>query len=504
MTMLLSALIALAACSRPPVQAPVSPGAQPAGHPNVLVVLADDLGYGDLGAYGGMIATPSLDRLAREGMRFTSFYANGSICTPTRVALLTGRYPQRFGLHGGLTVDSSWGLPADAVTLPQLVHAAGYETMHVGKWHVGHAEEAFRPLARGFDGFFGFLHAHHLPKTYHDPRLRRGEGLEEIRPGHLTDLLTDEAEAFLLRRANVGKPFFLNFWTFNPHKPLEPPPRWSERYDDTALGRYAAQVSTLDENVGRLLAVLDETGLARDTLVVFASDNGGARDVHGGKNGPFRGGKNQLLEGGIRVPLIVRWPGRVAAGAVSDALAASFDLLPTIADLAGVDLTGVPIDGRNLTTTLLGGVDGFGGPLFWQDVHAGESRFAVRRGPWKLRSEKGSTTLHDIRNDPGETTDLAAGRPEIVAEMTAAFRHWHHETARSRPAIGRSSSSGSTDGGAPASVPGHDRRECRPIPSRSESPQGSLEAPRSASAAAACRASAPRSSRAACRTAWPC
>ncbi len=422
---LLATLLALAACSAPAEPPAGLAGEPPERRPNILLIVADDLGYGDLGVYGSRtIATPHLDRLAREGMRFTSFYANGPTCAPTRVALLTGRYPQRFGLYGRLRVDSTWGLPPDAPTLPQLLSSAGYETVHVGKWHVGHAEETFRPLARGFDRFFGFLHAHHLPKTYRDPRLSRGDGPGEVRPGHLTDLLAEETETFLRRRGGAGAPFFLNLWTFSPHKPLEPPPRWAARHDDTVAGRYAAQVAALDENVGRLLAVLDDTGLAADTVVVFLSDNGGARDTHGGRNGPFRGAKNQLSEGGIRVPMIVRWPGRVAAGVVSDGLVASFDLLPTIAELAGADLTGVPIDGRSLAALLGGGADDFDGPLFWDDVHAGERRFAVRRGHFKLRSEKGRTTLYDVEADPGETADLAVAHPEIVAELTAAHRVW--------------------------------------------------------------------------------
>lgn len=428
---LLPATLTSPACSDPPA-------APPSGSPNILFILADDLGYGDLGAYGnGKIATPHLDRLALEGTRFTRFYANGPICTPTRVALLTGRYPQRFGLYGGLKLDSPWGLPPDTTTLPELLRQAGYETVHVGKWHVGHAEEGFRPLASGLDDFFGFLHAHHLPKTYHDPRLRRGEEPDRVRAGHLTDLLAEEAESFLRRSAGSGKPFFLNLWTFSPHKPLQPPKRWAERYDDTVEGRYAALVSALDENVGRLLTVLDETGLARDTLVVFTSDNGGSRDVHGGRNGPLRGGKNQLTEGGIRVPLIVRWPGRVPAGTVRDDLTASFDWFPTLLELAGVETDAIDVDGRSLVRVLEGSAPAFDGPIFWQDVHRDQHRFAVRYRHWKLLSEKCRTSLFDLRRDPGEDTDLSAHEPEIVAEMTAAHRRWRLDTAPGQSAADR-------------------------------------------------------------------
>ena len=412
----------LAACCTDPV-GPVS--TQAARVPNFLLILADDLGYGDLGVYGSpTIRTPHLDRLASAGMRFTSFYTNGPICSPTRVSILTGRYPQRYGLYGGLTVDSTWGLPADVATLPRLLRDAGYATRHIGKWHVGHAEASFRPPAQGFDDFFGFWHAHHLRKTYRDPKLRRGEAAEAVHPGHLTELLTEAAASFLRQRSEVEAPFFLNLWLFSPHKPIQPPQRWVERYDDTAAGRYAALVSHLDENVGQLLGVLDETGLADDTVVIFLSDNGGARDLHGGRNGPLQGGKNQLLEGGIRVPLIVRWPGRVAAGSLSDALVASFDLLPTIAELAEVDTAGLALDGRSLATVLSGAADDFEGPLFWDDLQGGRRRFAVRLGPWKLRSAKGIATLHDLRIDPGESRDLAAVHSETAAELEAAYRAW--------------------------------------------------------------------------------
>ena len=426
--MLVLALSVLTTCLGAPDDLPSTSTFQPARPPrlpNVLLILADDLGYADLGIYGNRtIATPHIDRMAQEGMRFTSFYANGPTCAPTRVSLLTGRYPQRFGLFGRLRNDSPWGLQPDVITLSQRLRGAGYDTMHVGKWHVGHAAEAYKPLARGFDRFFGFFHALELPKTYRDPRLRRDRELGEVQSGHLTDLLTAEAESFLRRHASSARPFFLNLWTFNPHKPLEPPPRWAERYPDTVEGRYAALVSTLDENVGRLLSVLDDTGLACNTCVVFLSDNGGARDVHNGHNGSLRGGKNQLLEGGIRVPLIVRCPGRVAAGQVSEALVASFDIFATILDFAGIDLAGLSIDGRSLKALLQGTPDDFEGPLFWADVHAGETRFAVRHSRWKLRSEKGRTTLYDLSADPGEATDLAPAHPKIVAELTATHQNW--------------------------------------------------------------------------------
>ncbi len=393
--------------------------------PNILFVLADDLGYADLGSYGNqVIATPNLDRLASEGLRFTSFYTNGSTCTPTRLSLMTGKYPQRFGVYNGLKVDSTWGLPADTETLPRRLQSAGYKTVHIGKWHLGHAEEAYRPLSLGFSEFFGFLHAHHLPKTFQNPRLRRGNQPDEERVGHLTDLLTDEAVAFLSQHNPSDGPFFLNLWFFSPHKPLQPPARWAERYDSTMEGRYAALVSALDEAAGRLLAALDNQDLTRNTVVVFMSDNGGVYDIHQGRNGPFRGGKTQLLEGGIRAPLIVRWPGRVAAGTVSDALTASFDLFPTLTDLAELQPSDRSIDGRSLLPLMEGLSANFDGPLFWEEIYNDQRNFAVRNSRWKLHSDGSQTELYDLRVDPGETTDQSANHPEVNARLLTALQQW--------------------------------------------------------------------------------
>ena len=201
---------------------------RPGRTPNILLLVADDLGLGELGVYGNRrFPTPNLDRLAAEGMRFTHFYSNSSICSPARVAILTGQYPQRHGARFAYRRQSDHGLPGDVPTIPSLLARAGYLTHHVGKWHVGHGRDEFHPMQRGFDGFFGFLEQSELPDTYRSPNLRRDRGPPERRAGHLTDLLTAEAIEFL--RETSGRPFFLQVWFFAPHAPTQPPGRWANR-----------------------------------------------------------------------------------------------------------------------------------------------------------------------------------------------------------------------------------------------------------------------------------
>lgn len=405
--------------------------------PNILFLLADDLGYFDLGAYGNAeIRTPEIDRLAREGLRLTQFYSNGAVCTPTRAALLTGLYPQRFGaqLREGLRPGSESGLPPEVPVLPQLLERAGYRTMHVGKWHVGHARAAFRPLAKGYGAYYGFLHPRHLPDGYRDPFLQRDEQKPQRQSGHLSDLLTAEAADFLRRQKGSRQPFFLSVWFFSPHGPLMPPERWAGRYEATPEGRYRALVSALDESVGTLLKALAQAGLEDDTVVIFMSDNGGDRLTHGDSNGPLRGTKNQLAEGGIRVPLIVRWPGHVPMDSVSDELTLGFDLVPTLTEIAGVDHSGIAFDGRSLVPLLSPDRRSTSpevtvGDMFWDDREP-SARFAVRRQHWKLLSTAGETSLYNLQKDPGESVDLASSHPDLVAEMTSAYRRWLLEVTR--------------------------------------------------------------------------
>jgi arylsulfatase A-like enzyme len=434
-TVLLALLLA-AGCERP--------GSGVAGNassrPNILLVVADDLGVGDLGSYGNPdVETPNLDRLAATGLRFTRFYAAAATCSPARASLLTGQYPQRFGFR-----SSPRGLPQEVVTLPELLRDAGYATHHVGKWHLGMELQRVRPLAQGFDSFFGFLHARLLNPggpRYTDPRLVSDEGRPTRFAGHLTDLLTDRAVALIEQGRDA--PWFLNLWYFAPHSPLDPPPRWAARHPDDETGRYRALVSGMDEGVGRVLAALDRSDQARDTIVVFLSDNGGVRAE---SNHPFLGAKSQLLEGGVRVPLLLRAAGRFAPGVV-DVVSSSMDLHPTLAGLAGVPLQ-QPVDGLDLTPVLAGGSTAPPArALFWENemydlartrtiqpdrytAHQadglGRTKLAVlgAEGRWRLVRERPGFALFDLANDRAGSQNVWEAHPQRAQELLSQFRSW--------------------------------------------------------------------------------
>jgi len=416
-----------------------------ARRPNILLIVADDLGVGDLGSYGSPDGdTPNLDRLAASGVRFTRFYAAAATCDPARAALLTGRYPQRFGFR-----SSPRGLPREAVTLPELLRDAGYATHHVGKWHLGSAPQEVRPLAQGFDSFFGFLHARLLNppgSRYTDPRLVSDEGRPTRVAGHLTDLLTDRAVALI--EQGRKQPWFLNLWYFAPHSPLDPAPRWAARHPDDELGRYRALVSGLDEGVGRVLAALDRTDQARNTIVVFSSDNGGVRAE---SNHPFLGAKSQLLEGGVRVPMLLRAPGRTEPGVV-DAVSSSMDLYPTLAALVDV-APPQPVDGLDLTSLLSGAAAPPARALFWENeiydlrrtldirpdrfsAHEagglGRMEFAALSadGRWRLVKESAGFALFDLAGDATGHANVWEAHPERAEELLAEYRSWSADVRR--------------------------------------------------------------------------
>jgi arylsulfatase A-like enzyme len=409
-----------------------------APRPNVVFVLADDLGYGDLSSYGATdLATPNIDRLAREGIRFTDFYAVANTCSPSRAALMTGRYPPRSGVNAVLFHDTVEGLPQSEVTLAELLRDAGYTTGMVGKWHLGSTDE-FMPWSHGFDEFFGVPYSNDEANFFvYDGHHRLPEAVD------LTGLMrryTDRALDFLDRAARQERPFFLYFAPNAPHVPLDPSPGFAGR---SRRGTYGDVVEELDASVGELLERLVALGIDGKTLVIFSSDNGpwlAMRDW-GGSAGGLRGGKTGTFEGGQRVPALARWPGWIPAGAESRGMADMMDWLPTLAELAGQPIPGDRvIDGRSLTRVLQGTGEREATPFFYLQLRTpffGEQRHqvgAVRVGRWKLKLPQSGypqllepfvrlefgrhgLLLFDLETDPGEQHDVAGRHPDVVARL---------------------------------------------------------------------------------------
>jgi arylsulfatase A-like enzyme len=399
--------------------------------PNVLFILADDLGYGDLSCYGRPeYETPVLDALARQGMRFTSAYAAAPMCTPTRCALATGRYPQRLdvGLREPLTeVDRDRGLPADHPTLASLLKRSGYETALVGKWHLGWKPE-FGPNRHGYDEFFGILSGagDYFAHTGIGDEADLWENRQPIeRAGYMTDLLSDRAVAFIARRRTA--PFFLSLHYTAPHSPWEGP--GDSSMDHSAHGSgpmvaggslaiFAAMMKSLDAGVGRVLQALRRAGLERHTLVVFTSDNGGERYSF---NWPFSFQKGFLWEGGVRVPAIVRWPGTIPAGRTSDQAITTMDWTATILAAAGTTADpAYPLEGDDILPVCTGARGVYDRTLFWRtQTHA-----AARVGNWKYLNNARAEHLFDLSIDPGEKNDLRATRTDVFERLKTQYRAW--------------------------------------------------------------------------------
>jgi len=421
-----------------------------AGKPNVIFVLADDLGYGDLGCYGQkQIQTPNIDRLAAEGMRFTNHYAGTTVCAPSRCSLMTGLHTGHTYIRGNSEVKpmGQLPLPEDTVTLPKVLKKAGYTTALIGKWGLGGPDSVGTPNRQGFDYFFGYLCQRHAHNYYPEFLFRNdqrvplknkvpgdrldGAGVATEKVEYSYDLMEQEALQFV--EQNRKGPFFLYLAVTLPHANNEGGKNGMEVPDygvyadkdwpEPDKGR-AAMITRLDRGVGRLLQKLKDLGIEKDTLVFFASDNGPHRE--GGANpeffhssGPWRGIKRDLYEGGIRVPLVARWPGRIKAGVVTDHVSAFWDFLPTLAELAGAEPP-AGTDGVSLLPTLLGQPEKqreheF---LYWE-FHEGGSKQAVRMGPWKAvrLSPTGKLELYDLQTDPGETNNVADSHPEVVAKI---------------------------------------------------------------------------------------
>lgn len=417
--------------------------AQEPPRPNILLILADDLGYGDLGCYGQpVIQTPHLDQLARDGMRFTQFYAGSTVCAPSRCVLMTGKHTGHCHIRG----NAKENLPPEEVTVAEVAKAAGYATALIGKWGLGHEGSHGVPTQQGFDRFFGYLDQHHA-HNYYPAYLMSDEArfpLKNVVPGdgpfgsgvatqreqYSPDLMIDEALKFL--DASKDRPFFLYFASTLPHANNEARNKGMEIPD---YGRYAqepwpepqkglaAMMTRLDTDVGRLLDRLSQHGLADRTLVLFSSDNGPHREGgndpdHFNSNGDLRGIKRALYDGGVRVPFIAKWPRQIPAGTTSEAVGWFADLLPTVADLVGVSAP-ADIDGVSLKPVLMGRswARPADRPLYWEFYEQGSAQ-GVRIGDWKvIRRPLGGETyeVYNLADDVGETRDLAAQKPDIVA-----------------------------------------------------------------------------------------
>ncbi|MFM8275075.1 MAG: arylsulfatase B [Gemmata sp.] len=415
--------------------------------PNVVIIIADDLGNADLGYRGGKIKTPNIDSLAKGGARLESYYGL-PLCTPARAALMTGRYPMRHGLQTLVIFPShKYGLPTDERTLPQALKEAGYATYMVGKWHLGHAEKKYWPQNRGFDHFYGNV-VGEVDYFTHDRGgvidwQRNGKFFKE--EGYYVDLIGDEA-VILIDGHDRAKPMFLYFASLAPHAPYQAPKADVEAYRDVFADEthrtYAGMITNLDRNVGRVVAALEKKGMRENTVIVFTTDNGGAtsalfasgarspaeREESGGvalgtkppaSNTPFAGGKGTLREGGVRLPAIVNWPGKIKPAVVNEPLH-HVDIMPTLLALAGgKGQPSKPFDGKDAWGTI---AEGKPSPHDDILINVESFRGAIRKGKWKLihlATLPSKTELFDLEKDPGEKENLAEKNPDVVKDLEA-------------------------------------------------------------------------------------
>ena len=433
-----------------------SSGSQNKPRPNIVLIMADDLGYGDVGCYGcNDIRTPAIDSLAADGVRFTTFYSNAPECTPTRTALLTGRYQHRVGglecaLGIGnvgryddairLRLTNDLGLPVEETSIARMLKDAGYATAISGKWHLGYEPKIF-PLKHGFDSWFGPVggsadYFHHIEYTGEPALYENDKPIE--REGYLKDLITDEVVSFIRRKAST--PFFLYVAYTAPHTPYQgpgdkkPEPMAEKDYSTGSRKTYAAMVERMDQGIGRILKGLDDAGLADNTLVIFMSDNGANKT---GDNSPFSGFKGNLFEGGIRVPCIVKWAGVLAEGAVSDQPCMTMDFSRSIVGAAGVEPpAGRAFDGMDILRAAATNRPVQKRMLFWRARRAQRTRKAVRDGSLKyIRLQDGDDVkeyLFDLERDPAEKNNLFNEQPENVLRLKTLLQNWEQEVKHKR------------------------------------------------------------------------
>jgi arylsulfatase A len=399
--------------------------------PNIIFILADDLGYGDVGCYGQkLIQTPNIDKLAKEGMRFTQCYAGNTVCAPSRFALMTGYHTG----HARIRVNGNTPLNSGDVTVGKILQGAGYVTGLVGKWSLGIQGTSGEPMKQGFDYSFGYLEGTHAHNYWTDHLFRNGKRIAKAPIVYSHDLCAAESLDFIRREKE--KPFFLYAAFQIPHGFLDPPndePYGKEDWPSINK-KYAAMITRLDKTVGEIMALLDELKLRGNTVVFFTSDNG--PDTFGDyadynevgenelfhSNGPLRGIKRDLYEGGIRVPMIIRWPGKVPAGVTSDQIWAFWDFLPTAAEIAGT-VSPKGIDGVSVLPALLGKSKIEHSPLYWESYERGFEQ-AARVGDWKVvrHAPRKALELYNLKNDLGEKQDVAASNPELVGKMEESLR----------------------------------------------------------------------------------
>jgi arylsulfatase A-like enzyme len=410
--------------------------------PNVVLILMDDLGYGDIGSFGVRDArTPNIDRLGREGVKLTQFYANGPNCSPTRTGFITGRYQQRYDIEwplGTLATDSVRGVLPSPTSLPRLLKSAGYATGLIGKWHLGWSPQ-FSPNRHGFDEFWGFLGGYldyyNNMGEFNRHDLFHNDSATST-PVYLTDEITTRAQSFIRQHANA--PFFVEVAYNATHSPFQPPGlpeakrERKDRVRDGTRADYVAMLESADRGVGIILRTLDSLKLTRNTLVIFTSDNGGEWLS---RNAPLFHRKSTLWEGGIRVPALMRWPGHLRAGKVSTQVGITMDLTASIVALAhvtappsyhpdGIDIVSLVSSGRSVERT-----------LFWRSIAPARPQRAVRQGKWKYLRDGNHEFLFDLTADVGERNDLAAARADMLPRFRALVKSWEADVDSSRAAL---------------------------------------------------------------------
>ena len=424
-------------------QTPPIKSASSYSKPNIIILLADDLGWADLGFRGSDIETPHIDRLAREGLTLNRFYSM-PICTPTRSALMTARDPMKLGtIYAGFQPWQNGGVSPEEHFMPQSFHAAGYQTAMIGKWHLGHTFEPLVPTSRGFDHFFGHLNTQ---VDYYDYTVAKGYDLQENgtsvqRPEtYATDLHAEESVRYLTELRDPDKPFFMYVPFLAPHAPMQAPKALEDKYNSRSnrpfsKRTYAAMVDSLDQAIGRILEALDTQGLTDNTLIFFFSDNGGL-EAFGADNGPYRGGKLQTFEGGIRVNAVMRWPEQIAAGSTTDDVVSVLDIFPTFAQAAGISMgSSKKLDGQKRWDAIRNsGEDSRSGDLYFASNSPIFNKYhlSVMEEKWKLvqvidhqsQSTEVENFLFDLPNDPGEKNNLAEANPAQVTRMAEKIRLW--------------------------------------------------------------------------------